>query len=167
MGLPVITITSPTSGFNSTSPVVFFDVTYTDPVNSLVASSVVFEIDSVNTFDSPGLKTISYATIAAGKKVRTFPNLINGSYFWRVSITNATGTTISSVYPLTVSRVINRVLYQYENIGIKLNRFTNKRIIYQYENIGVKLNRFTNKRTLYQYENIVAFESKRRMSLFI
>lgn len=48
MGLPVINLVSPQSLENIPALVVHFDAIYTDPVNSLVASSILFEIDQVS-----------------------------------------------------------------------------------------------------------------------
>lgn len=78
--------------------------------------------------------------------------MIKGLYYWRVTITNATGTTISPVRKLTIEAPIKRVLYQVENIT-KYVAWTSKRAYYQFENV-TKYVAWTKTRTFYQYENI-------------
>ena len=49
MGLPVITLVSPADLVNSASLVVDFNAKYEDTVDSLIADTVVFEVDTFNT----------------------------------------------------------------------------------------------------------------------
>lgn len=154
MGLPVITLVSPTNLSNSDLPVVHFDAKYEDTVNSLVASSVTYEVDTVNTFDSANLKTVTYTSVAHNTTLKYIVTLFNATWYWRVTATNADGTTVSSIYSLTVSQIMKRALYQYENIAKYGPDWTKKRVLYQYENIAKYGPDWTKKRALYQYEAI-------------
>ncbi len=86
-----------------------------------------------------------------------------GYWFWNVT----TDTIVPTPKLIKVAGVQSRTLYQYENVGVKLDRFTNKRALYQYENVGVQLDRFTDMRALYLYENIIAYVPTRRVVIFI
>jgi hypothetical protein len=74
LGLPVVNLITPQAAENSISPVVHFDVLYTDPSTyvhpavKLLASSILFEIDRVNTFDSGNLIEVTYVNIASGTR---------------------------------------------------------------------------------------------------
>lgn len=154
MGLPVITLVSPINLSNSDLPVVHFDAKYEDTVNSLVASSVIYEVDTVNTFDSANLKTVTYTSVAHNTTLKFITTLFNSTWHWRVTATNADGTTISNVFTLTVSQIMKRALYQYENIAKYGPDWAYKRALYQYENIAKYGPDWTRIRGLYQYENI-------------
>ena len=114
MGLPIITLISPTNLENSTLPTIHFDAKYEDIVDNLVASVVTYEVDTVNTFDSPNLKTVTYSSVANNTTLKFITTLFNATWYWRVTATNADGTTVSSMYTLTVSQIMKRALYQYE-----------------------------------------------------
>lgn len=156
MALPVISLVSPSDASNSSSNIVHLDATYTDPTDSMTATSVVFEVDTVNSFDSANKKTLSYNSVVTGTALRYIVNLSNGTWYWRVTAINGSGTTVSSIYSLTVAQIIKRTLYQYENIAKYGPDGNKKRALYQYENVAKYGPDWTQKRTLYQYENITS-----------
>lgn len=156
MGLPVVTLVSPTNLVNSDLPVVHFDAKYTDTVNSLIAGSVIYEVDTVNTFNSPNLKIVTYTNVSNNTTLKYIVTLFNTTWYWRVTATNADGTTVSSIYSLTVAQIMKRALYQYENIAKYGPDWQKKRALYQYENIAKYGPDWTKKRALYEYENITS-----------
>ena len=154
MGLPVITLVSPADLGNSNLLVVHFDATYIDTVDALIADTVVFEVDTVNSFNSSDLKTVTYINVAHNTTLTFITTLFNANWNWRVIATNTDGTITSSTYSLTVSQITKRALYQYKNIAKYGPDWINKRALYQYENTAKYGPDWANKRSLYQYENI-------------
>jgi len=152
MGLPSINLLNPANQASVTVTIIAFDATYSDNTNQLVASSVKFEIDAVSTFDSPSKKTSTFSNVTHNSTCRMATILSNGTWYWRVTATNASGTTVSQAQTLTVSQVLKRAFSFYENIA-KLDVWTNKRILAVYENVA-KLNLWSKKRTQAFYENI-------------
>jgi hypothetical protein len=110
-------------------------MTYYDTVDNLTATTVTLEFDTVNTFNSTNLIIKQYSNIATGITVKTILDLFNNNWYWRVTAVNTSGTTVSNTYSITVGKILKRVLYQYENVGIKMPTWTNKRVLYQYENV--------------------------------
>lgn len=156
MGLPVITLVSPTNLSNSITPIIHFDATYADTINSLIATSVIFEVDTINTFNSSNLKKVTYSNIVTGTTVKYITTLFNATWYWRVTASNADGTTVSSTYSIIVEQTKKRALYQYENVAKYGPDWTKKRVLYQYENIAKYGPDWTKKRALYEYENITS-----------
>lgn len=154
MGLPVIDLVSPIDSGTSETIVVFFDAMYTDPIDSLAADTILFEIDTVNTFNSTDLLKATYVTQASGTTIRTIESLKNGRWYWRVTATNSSGTTVSSVNSFIVAQNIKRVLYQYIGVA-KAPVPLNKRVLYQYEDVAKYGPDWTNKRGLYQYNDVM------------
>lgn len=154
MGLPVINLVSPQSLENIPSLVVHFDAIYTDPVNSLVASSILFEIDQVNTFDSPKLHQVAYSNVAHDASVRVIKPLEEGYWYWRVTATNTSGVTVSPTSSFTISTIMKRSLSLYANAAKALVPWGNKRILAQYANVAKKAIPSPNKRALIQYASI-------------
>ncbi|GAB6170805.1 hypothetical protein JCM15765_02830 [Paradesulfitobacterium aromaticivorans] len=152
MGLPSINLVSPANQASLSVTMSAFDATYSDNTNQLVASSVKFEIDTVSTFDSSDKITSEYVNVKHNTTCRMAAILSNGTWYWRVTATNASGTTVSQTQTLTVSQVLKRTFSFYENIA-KLDVWTNKRIIAFYENVA-KLNLWSKKRTQAFYENV-------------
>jgi len=152
MGLPSINLVSPANQVNLTVTISAFDATYSDNTNQLVASSVKFEIDTVSTFNSSNKITSEYLSVKHNTTCRMATILSNGTWYWRVTATNASGTTVSQTQSLTLSQVLKRAFSFYENIG-KLDSWANKRILAVYENIA-KLNLWPRKRTMAFYENV-------------
>jgi len=152
MSLPSINLVSPANQVNLTVTISAFDATYSDNTNQLVASSVKFEIDTVSTFNSSNKITSEYLSVKHNSTCRMATILSNGTWYWRVTATNASGTTVSQTQSLTVSQVLKRAFSFYENIG-KFDSWANKRIIAVYENVA-KLNLWPRKRTMAFYENV-------------
>lgn len=152
MGLPSINLVSPADQAILSATISGFEATYSDNTNQLVASSVLFELDTVNTFDSPSKKTSTFSNVVHNGSCRMAAILSNGTWYWRVTATNTSGTTVSQIKTLTVSQVLKRAFSVYENIG-KLDLWTNKRILAVYENVA-KLNLWSKKRTMAFYENV-------------
>lgn len=152
MGLPSINLLNPANQASVTVTISAFDATYSDNTNQLIASSVKFEIDAVSTFDSSSKKTSTFSNVTHNSTCRMATILSNGTWYWRVTATNASGTTVSQAQTLTVIQVLKRAFSFYENIA-KLDVWTNKRILAVYENVA-KLNLWSKKRTQAFYENI-------------
>lgn len=152
MGLPSLNLVSPADQVSVSVTISGFEATYSDNSNQLVASSVIFELDTVNTFDSPSKKTSTFSNVAHNSTCRMAAILSNGIWYWRVKATNTSGTTVSQTKTLTVSQVLKRAISFYENIG-KLDVWPNKRILAVYENVA-KLNLWSKKRTMAFYENV-------------
>jgi len=117
MGLPSINLVSPANQVNLTVTISAFDATYSDNTNQLVASSVKFEIDTVSTFNSSNKITSEYLSVKHNTTCRMATILSNGTWYWRVTATNASGTTVSQTQSLTLSQVLKRAFSFYENIG--------------------------------------------------
>ena len=154
MGLPVINLLSPQSLENITSLLVHFDAIYTDPVNSLVASSILFEIDQVNSFDSAQLQTATYSNVAHNTSVRVINTLEEGTWYWRVTATNTSGITVSPSRSFSISTIMKRSLSLYANVAKALVPWANKRILAQYANVAKRTVPWANKRALIQYASI-------------
>lgn len=152
MGLPSINLVSPANQASLSVTMSAFDATYSDNTNQLVASKVEFEIDTVNTFDSLNKKTSIFSNVAHNTTCRMAATLSNGTWYWRVTATNASGTTVSQTQALTIIQVLKRAFSFYENIS-KLDVWMNKRTIAVYENVA-KLNLWPKKRTQAFYENV-------------
>lgn len=152
MGLPSINLLNPANQASVTVTISAFDATYSDNTNQLIASSVKFEIDAVSTFDSPSKKTSTFSNVTHNSTCRMATILSNGIWYWRVTATNMSGTTVSQTQSLIVGQVLKRAFLFYENIA-KLDVWTNKRILAVYENVA-KLNLWSKKRTQAFYENI-------------
>lgn len=160
MGLPVVNLITPQASENSVSPVVHFDAMYTDPTTyvppavKLAASSFLFEIDRVNTFDSENLLEVVYVNITSGTTVRAIESLLDGTWYWRVTAVNADGTTVSETRSLTVSVIIRRTLSQYANVGKGTVQWSNRRTLSEYANAAKKTVPWSDRRTWYQFANI-------------
>lgn len=154
MGLPVINLVSPQSLENIPSLVVHFDAIYTDPVNSLVASSILFEIDQVSSFDSSKLQSVSYSNVAHNTSVRVIKTLEEGAWFWRVTATNTSGITVSQSRSFSISTIMKRSLSLYANVAKALVPWGNKRILAQYANVAKRAVPWANKRTWIQYASV-------------
>ena len=152
MGTPSIVQVYPADLAALTVRISIFDATYTDSVDGLVASSVVIEIDTADTFDTANKITSTFTSIASGHTCQTCVIIANGTWYWRATATNTDGTTVSATRSLTVAQTLKRILYLSESIT-KLDVFTNKRTLSLIENIS-KLDVFTDTRALYEYENI-------------
>ena len=170
MGLPVINLVSPQSLENLPSLVVHFDAIYTDPDKNVVATSILFEIDQVSTFNSPQLIQVTYSNVAHNTTVRVIESLQEGTWFWRVTAINPDGTTVSQVRGLTISTIIKRALSLYANVAKALIPWGNKRILAQYANVSKQTVAWGNKRTWIQYASItkamVAWSNQRAWSQY-
>lgn len=153
MALPVITLISPEDNNTTYNSGITFTAQYDDS-DLQNSTQFLFEIDVTATFNSLRVQTQNFSAVASGTQKTFIPTtaLVKGYYYWRVTVTNSSGTTVSAVRKIYVEGAIKRTLYHYENIK-KLDVFASKRAFYQYENIG-KLNIFLGKRTLYNYENV-------------
>ena len=154
MGLPVINLVSPQSLENLPSLVVHFDAIYTDPDKNVVATSILFEIDQVSTFNSPQLIQVTYSNVAHNTTVRVIESLQEGTWFWRVTSINPDGMTVSQVRALTISTIIKRALSLYANVAKALIPWGNKRILAQYANVSKQAVVWGNKRAWIQYASI-------------
>jgi hypothetical protein len=157
MAIPSIALVYPDNNITIDKTLSYFTFTYTDSVDNLTASSVVFELDTANTFDTVNKITSTNTSVASGKTksaVIMF-ELTSGTWYWRVTATNADGTTVSDIRTINVNAVPKRAYYQYENIA-KLDVWTKKRAYYQYENVGKYGPDWTKTRAYYQYENITS-----------
>ena len=154
MGLPGVNLINPADLASLSVTISAFDATYSDNLNQLTASSVIFEVDTVNTFDSLSKITSNFTSVAHNTTCHMAAILSNGTWYWRVTATNTDGTTVSGTRSLTVSQGLKRVLSVYENVA-KLDAWTSKRALVFYENIA-KLNNWANTRALYEYENITS-----------
>lgn len=154
MGLPVINLLAPQASENLTSLVVHFDALYTEPEKNLVASSILFEIDQVDTFDSPQLLQVTYSNVTHDSTVRVIKSLQEGTWFWRVSANNTDGTTVSQPRSITISTIMKRALSLYGNVAKALIPWSNKRILAQYANVSKKTLAWGNKRTWTQYASV-------------
>jgi len=157
MGMPILTLVSPEDGLNFIDRMLFFDINYSDPIDTSAADRVLLEADKVASFDGLDRKSIEYVDVASDSTVRYSVILEPGLWYWRVTAENSSGLSVSEVRTLTVSKTMKRALYQYENVGKAAMPWSNKRTLYQYENIGKSPIDWTDKRTLYQYENIAKF----------
>lgn len=170
MGLPVINLVSPQSLENLPSLVVHFDAIYTDPDKNVVATSILFEIDQVSTFNSPQLIQVTYSNVAHNTTVRVIESLQEGTWSWRVTAINPDGTTVSQVRALTISTIIKRALSLYVNVAKALIPWGNKRILAQYANVSKQVVAWGNKRTWIQYASItktpVAWSNQRAWSQY-
>jgi len=154
LGLPVINLVSPQSLENLPSLVVHFDAIYTDPDKNVVATSILFEIDQVSTFNSPQLIQVTYSNVAHNTTVRVIESLQEGTWFWRVTSINPDGMTVSQVRALTISTIIKRALSLYANVAKALIPWGNKRILAQYANVSKQAVVWGNKRAWIQYASI-------------
>ena len=152
MGLPSLNLVKPSDLASLSATICAFDVTYSDNENQLVASSLKVEVDTVDTFDSASKITSELINVSHNTTYRMAVILSEGTWYWRVTATNTSGTTVSSVRSLSVSQVLKRSVSFYESIA-KLGVWTNKRILGFYENIS-KLSQWPRKRTMALYENI-------------
>lgn len=154
MGLPGINLIIPEDLLDSPDILIHFDATYQDNTDGLQATSVIIEVDTVNTFDSPDIQASTFSDVASGDTLRAVLCMTDGTWYWRVTATNADGTTVSSTRSFTVDHILKRILYQYENISIGGPEWSSKRILYQYENVAKYGPEWSGSRAIYQYENI-------------
>ncbi len=154
MGLPVINLVSPQSLENITSLVVHFDAIYTDPDINAVATSIFFEIDQVETFDSSKLQSVAYSNVAHNASVRVIKTLEEGIWYWRVTATNVDGITVSPSRSFTISTIMKRSLSFYANVSKAPVPWVNKRILAQYANVAKQTVPWANKRAWIQYASI-------------
>lgn len=170
MGLPVITLLAPQALENFMSGLVHFDALCTEPEKSLVASSVLFEIDQVTTFDSPALLQVTYTNVAHNSTLRVIKTLQEGTWYWRVTAVNADGTTVSSVRSFTISTIMKRSLSFYANVAKALIPWSGKRILAQYANVSKRTVPWGNKRAWIQYAAItkatVKWSSQRALAQY-
>ena len=152
MGLPSLNLVKPSDLASLSATICAFEVTYSDNVNQLVASSLKVEVDTIDTFDSASKITSESINVSHNSTYRMAVILSEGTWYWRVTATNTSGTTVSPVRSLSVSQVLKRSLTFYESIA-KLGVWTNKRILGFYENIA-KLSQWPRKRTMALYENV-------------
>ena len=152
MGLPSLNLVKPSDLASLSATICAFDVTYSDNENQLVASSLKVEVDTVDTFDSASKITSELLNVSHNTTYRMAVILSEGTWYWRVTATNTSGTTVSPVRSLSVSQVLKRSVSFYESIA-KLGVWTNKRILGFCENIA-KLSQWPRKRTMALYENI-------------
>lgn len=152
MGLPSLNLVKPSDLASLSATICAFDVTYSDNENQLVASSLKVEMDTVDTFDSAYKITSELLNVSHNTTYRMAVILSEGTWYWRVTATNTSGTTVSPVRSLSVSQVLKRSVSFYESIA-KLGVWTNKRILGFCENIA-KLSQWPRKRTMALYENI-------------
>lgn len=152
MGLPSLNLVKPSDLASLSATICAFDVTYSDNENQLVASSLKVEVDTVDTFDSASKITSESINVSHNTTYRMAVILSEGTWYWRVTATNTSGTTVSPVRSLSVSQVLKRSVSFYESIA-KLGVWTNKRILGFCENIA-KLSQWPRKRTTSLYENI-------------
>ena len=154
MALPIITFISPDNATTTydTTPDLVVQYDDTDSANS---SIFLVEVDISATFDSPRRQYQDFGSVATGTQKTFTPltALLKGIYYWRISITNPTGQTISTVRSLIVETPIKRVLYQHMNVA-KLDVWTKKRALYQHMNVAKYGPDWTKIRTLYQYLNV-------------
>ncbi|MFB0958872.1 MAG: hypothetical protein QMB61_07610, partial [Clostridiaceae bacterium] len=116
MGLPVINLVSPQSLENITGLVVHLDAIYTDPDINAVATSISFEVDQVETFDSSKLQSVDYSNVTHNTSVRVIKTLEEGTWYWRVTATNVDGITVSPSRSFTISTIMKRSLSFYANV---------------------------------------------------
>lgn len=154
MGIPAISQDYPADLASTTVLISRFDAIYNDAADALVASSVVIDIDTVNTFDSANKITSTFSSVVSGSTCRMAKALAAGTWYWRATATNADGTTVSPTRSLTIAQTLKRILYLYENVAKYGPDWAQKRILYLYENIAKYGPDFANTRALYQYENI-------------
>ena len=156
MGLPALTLIAPADLTSFFDLVVAFDASYSDPVNKLVASSIVFEIDTIDTFDSANKRTSTFSNKASGSVCRMACIVFDSTWYWRVTATNADGTTVSDTQTFTVANMVKQALYQLENIAKFGPDWTCKRALYQFENLTKFGPAWSGTRAIYEYENITA-----------
>jgi len=154
MGLPMITLNSPTNEVNFIDRTIAFDVSYLDEIDALPATKFTLEVDRLNSFDSDDRKQVTYVNVASGSTIRFSIVLEPNLWYWRVKAENTSGVLVSDFRSLTISQIIKRTLYQYENIGKAPIPRSNKRTLSQYLNVGKAPIPRSNKRILYQYENV-------------
>lgn len=154
MGLPGINLVSPDDLYNAVIPLVRFDATYTDAGEGLMAFSVVIEVDTVTSFDSPDKQSSTFYNVASGATCHMAITLAEGTWYWRVQADNADGSVTSETRSLSIGCILKRTLYQLENVAKYGPEWSQKRILYLDENIAKYGPDWSGKRSLYQYENI-------------
>ncbi|AHM57231.1 hypothetical protein EAL2_c19500 [Peptoclostridium acidaminophilum DSM 3953] len=156
MGLPGINLVSPGDLYSSSVLTLHFDATYTDSLDKLVATEVIIEVDSVNTFDSADKKSSTFYNVASGATSRAAFTLTSGTWFWRVTGINASGSTTSQTRSFSIDYVLKRSLYQIENVAKFGPAWTRKRMLYLFENIAKYGPDWNGIRGFYNYENITS-----------
>lgn len=154
MGLPGINLVSPDDLSTAEVSLLHFDATYTDALDNLVASTVVIEVDTVNTFDSPNRRNSIFYNVVSGATCRMAVSLTNGTWFWRVQATNASGSNTSEMRSFSINYILKRSLYNIANVAKYGPDWTNQRILYLIENIAKYGPDWNGTRSLYNYENI-------------
>jgi len=108
MGLPSLNLVKPSDLASLSATICAFEVTYSDNVNQLVASSLKVEVDTIDTFDSASKITSESINVSHNSTYRMAVILSEGTWYWRVTATNTSGTTVSPVRSLSVSQVLKR-----------------------------------------------------------
>ncbi|MGE5417435.1 MAG: IPT/TIG domain-containing protein [Acidobacteriota bacterium] len=156
MGLPAINLVSPDELYNSAAMVLHFDATYSDSIDNLAATTVLIEVDTVSSFNSSDKRTSTFTNVASGTTCRAALILFNGSWFWRVTAINSSGTTISVVRSFSISSILKRSLYQVENVSKYGPDWNHKRSLFLFENVAKYGPAWSKRRAVYHYENITA-----------
>jgi len=154
MGVPTVTLISPTNGYSISTIVGALYAKYEDLVDGKIASSFKFEIDTVDTFDSGDLQSVTYSSVVSGSTKMAIFTLASDTWYWRVTGTNEDDTTVSTTYSLIVAMTQKRALYNYMNVAKYGPDWENKRALYQYMNVAKYGPDWENKRALYQYLNV-------------
>lgn len=162
MGLPILTLNSPANLAASSKLSNWFSILYKDTTDSLAADTIIIDIDIVNTFDSENKLSYIYNSVAHNTSITRMVELTSNTWYWRVTATNASGTTISDIYSINVSYAKMGALSQYENIGINFPTRSLQNALSQYENIGINGPYRSLQNAFSQYENITVKIKKRK-----